>query len=83
MKKIIISLIPSILIFSCTTKNTRIDYVCEITSCKEEPKISVHDHMNPRTRYIVSTSCGNRKFTVYKKYNIGDTVNLTEIVIED
>jgi len=81
MKKLIIPFIYTLLIFSCTTKKTRIDYVCEITSCKEEPKISIHDQMNSRTRYTVSTSCDNRKFTVYRKYNIGDTVKLTEIVI--
>jgi hypothetical protein len=35
-----------------------------------------------RARYIVTTSCGDRRFIVYKKYNVGDTITLTEIVLE-
>lgn len=83
MKKILIPVISCFLIFSCNIKKTRIEYVCQITSCKEEAKISVHDYMDPRPKYVVSTSCGDRKFVVYRKYNVGDTVNLTKIVLED
>lgn len=80
MKKILLSPILLSLIISCNSKKTNIDYTCVITSFKEEPKISIHEQMN-RTRYVVTTSCGSRKFVVYRKYNIGDTIKLTEVVI--
>lgn len=84
MKKIVMIFFVIPLIFSCSLKKKKeIIRFCQVTSCKEEPKVSIHDQMNPRPKYIVSTSCGNRKFTVYRKYNIGDTVKLTEVVIED
>lgn len=83
MKKTLSLILISIFISSCNFKKKEIIRFCEVTSCKKEQKVSIHDQMNPRPKYIVSTSCGNRKFTVYRKYNIGDTVKLTEVVIED
>jgi hypothetical protein len=81
MKKISLIIILSLLIFSCNYKKKKIYHVCRITSFREEPRVSIHDQMN-RARYIVTTSCGDRRFIVYKKYNVGDTITLTEIVLE-
>lgn len=81
MKKIFYLFGISVL-FSCNTKRKEIQHTCVVTSCKAINKISIHDQMDPRTRYIVSTSCGNRKFTVYMNYKVGDTVKLTEIFID-
>ena len=48
---------------------------------EEQKKYSIHDEMS-RTKYTVGTSCGDRKFIVYRKYNIGDTITLTEVVVD-
>lgn len=81
MKKILIPVVLCALIFSCSIKKRKIHHVCQITSFTEEPRISIHEQMN-RPRYTVTTSCGKRRFTVYKKYNVGDTITLTEVIIE-
>ncbi len=72
-----------IAITSCTVRNeNKIHHVCTVTSCEMVPKVSVMDEIN-RTTYKVKTSCGERVFVVYHKYNIGDTVTLTEVIIKD
>jgi hypothetical protein len=82
MKKIAL-LFLVITIASCTVRNEKkIHHVCTVTSCEMVPKVSVMDEIN-RTTYKVKTSCGERVFVVYHKYNIGDTVTLTEVIIKD
>jgi len=83
MKKIIYLLFLTSFIFSCTIKNKRkIHHVCTVTSCEMEPKVSVLQEIN-RTTYKVRTSCGQRVFSVYREYNIGDTIILTEVILEE
>jgi hypothetical protein len=82
MKKITLFLLI-VIISSCTVRDKKkIHHVCTVTSCEMVPKVSVMDEIN-RTTYKVKTSCGERAFVVYRKYNIGDTVTLTEVIIKD
>lgn len=81
MRKIFFA-IPVVLAFSCTNNGKRNTYECVITSVKEEPKISIHDQMN-KTKYTVITSCSKNKFVVYNKYNVGDTVIINRIILEE
>lgn len=69
------------ILFSCRTRGEKIHHLCTVTSSVEKKKYSIHDEIIP-IKYIVGTSCGDRKFTVYKKYNIGDTITLTEVIVE-
>lgn len=81
MKKILYLFLGASILFSCNSKKKEIHHTCTVTSFEEQKKYSIHDEMN-KTRYTVGTSCGDRRFTVYKRYNIGDTIILTEIVID-
>jgi hypothetical protein len=82
MKKIAL-LFLIIIVSSCKIKNKEeIHHDCTVTSCEAVPKVSVLDDIS-RKSYRVKTSCGERVFIVYHKYNIGDSVTLTEVIIKD
>ncbi len=82
MKKIALFILIAI-ISSCKIRNKeKIHHVCKVTSCEMVPKVSVIDEIN-RTAYKVKASCTERVFVVYHKYNIGDTITLTEVIIKD
>ena len=81
MKKIFYLSFGISILFSCNTRTKKIHHSCTVTSFEEQKKYSIHDEMS-RTKYTVGTSCGDRKFIVYRKYNIGDTITLTEVILE-
>jgi hypothetical protein len=82
MKKIALLFLITI-VSSCKIKNKEeIHHYCTVTSCEAVPKVSVLDDIS-RKSYRVKTSCGERVFIVYNKYNIGDSVTLTEVIIKD
>jgi|694.fasta_scaffold00022_52 hypothetical protein len=56
-------------------------FKCAVISCEEIQPSSVHDDINRPLGFRLKTSCG-RTFRTKKKYQIGDTVEVTKVTYQ-